>query len=337
MVFFAIWWAWVNYTWFASAYDTDDVSFRLTTFVVMAGVLVLATGVRRAAEQATSASLVVGYVIMRAALVPLWLRVAREHPERRTTAGATPLGVSLAQALWVLRPCCRARHGQMVPSSPGSCCWSWRCRTGPSAGPARRRGTATTSPSATRLFTIIVLGEVVLATSSAIATSPDRQASTCSWSVDPGRPAARLLAVVGLLQGAHGRLPRATDRLRLRLRPLPRLRVDRGGRACLAVLVEVVDGSAPRSHPGRRSSCWSPRSRVPGLLSIVHWPARSTRRWRRRRRRRDSPAMSPSCSSGCRPADGAAVRAQRAARRPGRRACGSRLPPAQPARRRLSA
>jgi low temperature requirement protein LtrA len=24
-VFFSIWWAWMNFTWFASAYDTDDV------------------------------------------------------------------------------------------------------------------------------------------------------------------------------------------------------------------------------------------------------------------------------------------------------------------------
>jgi low temperature requirement protein LtrA len=27
-VFFAIWWAWMNFTWFASAYDTDDVPYR---------------------------------------------------------------------------------------------------------------------------------------------------------------------------------------------------------------------------------------------------------------------------------------------------------------------
>ena len=44
MVFFAIWWAWVNYSWFASAYDSGDVTFRLLTFVVMTGVLVLAAG-----------------------------------------------------------------------------------------------------------------------------------------------------------------------------------------------------------------------------------------------------------------------------------------------------
>ena len=49
MVFFAIWWAWVNYSWFASAYDTGDVIFRLLTFVVMTGVLVLAAGAPRAA------------------------------------------------------------------------------------------------------------------------------------------------------------------------------------------------------------------------------------------------------------------------------------------------
>ena len=29
MVFFAIWWAWMNFTWFSSAYDTDDVAYRL--------------------------------------------------------------------------------------------------------------------------------------------------------------------------------------------------------------------------------------------------------------------------------------------------------------------
>src|ERR1700743_1752918 len=42
LVFFAIWWAWVNFTWFASAYDTDDVPYRLATLVQITGVLVLA-------------------------------------------------------------------------------------------------------------------------------------------------------------------------------------------------------------------------------------------------------------------------------------------------------
>ena len=37
MLFFAIWWAWMNFTWFASAYDTDDVPYRLAVFVQLSG------------------------------------------------------------------------------------------------------------------------------------------------------------------------------------------------------------------------------------------------------------------------------------------------------------
>src|SRR5262245_18496955 len=37
MVFFAIWWAWMNFTWFASAYDTDDVPYRVAVLVQIVG------------------------------------------------------------------------------------------------------------------------------------------------------------------------------------------------------------------------------------------------------------------------------------------------------------
>ena len=40
LVFFAIWWAWMNFSWFASAFDTDDWLYRVTTIVQMGGVLV---------------------------------------------------------------------------------------------------------------------------------------------------------------------------------------------------------------------------------------------------------------------------------------------------------
>src|SRR3954465_8943183 len=42
---FAVSWAWLNYSWFASAYDTDDWLFRLATMVQMVGVIVLALGI----------------------------------------------------------------------------------------------------------------------------------------------------------------------------------------------------------------------------------------------------------------------------------------------------
>ena len=47
LVFFAIWWAWMNFTWFASATTPTTSPYRLLTLVQMAGVLVLAAGVPR--------------------------------------------------------------------------------------------------------------------------------------------------------------------------------------------------------------------------------------------------------------------------------------------------
>ena len=36
-IFFAIWWAWMNFTWFASAYDNDDVPYRISVLVQIIG------------------------------------------------------------------------------------------------------------------------------------------------------------------------------------------------------------------------------------------------------------------------------------------------------------
>jgi low temperature requirement protein LtrA len=46
VIVFAIWWASMNFTWFASAYDNDDVPYRLLTLVQVVGVLVLAEASR---------------------------------------------------------------------------------------------------------------------------------------------------------------------------------------------------------------------------------------------------------------------------------------------------
>src|SRR5919108_3945620 len=45
LMFFGIWWAWMNFTWFASAYDTDDVVYRLATLLQIGGGLLLGAGV----------------------------------------------------------------------------------------------------------------------------------------------------------------------------------------------------------------------------------------------------------------------------------------------------
>ncbi|MCC8242889.1 low temperature requirement protein A [Saccharothrix luteola] len=101
-VFFAIWWAWMNFTWFASAYDTDDVVFRLMAMLQMAGVLVLAAGVPSATE-GDLRTVTLGYLLMRMALVAQWVRVAIEDPASRRTALRYAVGIAVAQAGWLVR------------------------------------------------------------------------------------------------------------------------------------------------------------------------------------------------------------------------------------------
>jgi len=80
MVFFAIWWAWMNFTWFASAYDTDDVPYRLAVFVQLTGALILAAGIPAAFDEHNFTLATIGYVVMRLPLVAQWLRAAVAVP-----------------------------------------------------------------------------------------------------------------------------------------------------------------------------------------------------------------------------------------------------------------
>ncbi|MEU9862829.1 low temperature requirement protein A [Streptomyces sp. NPDC047971] len=101
MVFFAIWWAWMNFTWFASAYDNDDVLYRVVTFVQIAGVLILAAGVSRVFEDDFLVA-VLGYIVMRVALAFQWLRAAHHatDPAERTMCRRYAGGVVLCQIGW---------------------------------------------------------------------------------------------------------------------------------------------------------------------------------------------------------------------------------------------
>ena len=106
---FAICWAWVNFSWFSSAYDTDDWIFRVVTMVQMVGVLVVAIGLPRMfasierGEHPDNSVMVLGYVIMRVALVFQWLRAAKQDPPRRRACLTYAITISTAQVGWVVQ------------------------------------------------------------------------------------------------------------------------------------------------------------------------------------------------------------------------------------------
>jgi low temperature requirement protein LtrA len=169
-VFFAIWWAWMNFTWFASGFDTDDVPYRLLTALQMAGVLVLAAGVPAAFDHSDLTRITVGYVIMRFAMVAQWLRAAASDPANRASAVRYAIGVTLVQLLWIGRLSI-GHHWQLwtflILAAGELAVPIWAERGAESRVPwhphhiAERYG----------LFTIIVLGECVLAATVAIQAS----------------------------------------------------------------------------------------------------------------------------------------------------------------------
>ena len=104
---FAVIWAWINFTWFASAYDTDDWVFRVVTMVQLLGVLILAMGIEPLfhslveGDHVDNAVIVGGYVIMRLALVFQWLRAARQDPARRQTCLRYATYLGAVQLGWI--------------------------------------------------------------------------------------------------------------------------------------------------------------------------------------------------------------------------------------------
>lgn len=167
-VFFAIWWAWMNFTWFASAYDTDDVAYRLLTFVQMAGVLVIAAGVATAEEHFDYVIVTIGYGIMRVGLIGQWLRASVEHADGRSTTLRYAIGLAVLQVGWFGRLLLPVEI--QMPVMLGLIVLELLVPYWAEAG-QRRRTPWHQEHIVERygLFTIIVLGEVVLSGTTAIS------------------------------------------------------------------------------------------------------------------------------------------------------------------------
>jgi low temperature requirement protein LtrA len=103
---FAVTWAWIFWTWFSSAYDTDDWIYRLLTMVQMVGVLTLALGLPAMFtslvedDHVDNGVMVIGYVVMRVPMLLQWWRASKADPGRRQLARVMMLSILVPQAIW---------------------------------------------------------------------------------------------------------------------------------------------------------------------------------------------------------------------------------------------
>ncbi|WP_329218474.1 low temperature requirement protein A [Streptomyces microflavus] len=108
MAMFAISVAWISFSWFASAFATEDWLYRVLTMLQMIGVVVFSLGLPAMFHSVDEGghlelrAMVAGYVVMRIAMVLQWWRASREAPEFRRVCLANIRWTVIAQVGWVV-------------------------------------------------------------------------------------------------------------------------------------------------------------------------------------------------------------------------------------------
>lgn len=179
-------WAWINFSWFSSAYDTDDWIFRLATMVQMVGVVVLSLGIPELFDSLAHGGAVdnrvmtLGYVIMRLAMVFLWLRAAAQDGAHRRSCLTYAAAIFVGQLGW----------SALAMASPGvrlhvvfAGVLAIVEMSGPALAESRDGGTpwhAHHMSERYSLLTIIALGEGIVGTVASVSAI----VQTKGWSAD---------------------------------------------------------------------------------------------------------------------------------------------------------
>jgi low temperature requirement protein LtrA len=185
-LFVPVWWAWVGFTFYADRFDTDDVVHRVLTLGGMFAVGALASVIPDAAQGDTTA-FALAYVAVRGLVIALNARAWLHLPAARPLLNVYVPAFSLAAGLMLL---------SVALPSPARY-WLWAVALAIDIGtPLSVRPRieavpihASHIPERIGLFTLIVLGETVVAV--VIGTS------TVEWSLESG-----VVAALGFVLGA---------------------------------------------------------------------------------------------------------------------------------------
>ncbi|MEM7065859.1 MAG: low temperature requirement protein A [Cyanobacteria bacterium P01_B01_bin.77] len=102
MAFILVWWPWNLFTWFASSFDNDDMGYRMTVMVMMAGSMIIAAALPQAMSSYDLTYVFIGYLVTRLAHVIMWFRVGRNNPKMRPMANRYVAGQVLMQSYWAI-------------------------------------------------------------------------------------------------------------------------------------------------------------------------------------------------------------------------------------------
>jgi low temperature requirement protein LtrA len=101
LLFVPIWWSWVGATFYATRFDTDDLGHRLLTLLQMIAIAVLAVNVHHGLGE-SSAGFALSYVTVRAILIVQYLVAGYHIPAARGLTTWYATGFSIAAAIWLV-------------------------------------------------------------------------------------------------------------------------------------------------------------------------------------------------------------------------------------------
>jgi low temperature requirement protein LtrA len=190
-LFVPVWWSWMIFTWYGTSFDNDDVPYRVTLFVAMLSILGLAASVGRiGVDPLAVVGFVLAYSLMRLLVAGLFVRAGRNVPtDLRPFVAYYAAGNIIGATTWL--------SSLLVPAPFRYAVWAIGLAVellGPILAVMtldNPRITFHPRHIAERygLFTLIVLGESVLAVASGTAGT--------HWA-----PAAVLTAVTGFVAAA---------------------------------------------------------------------------------------------------------------------------------------
>lgn len=183
LLFVPVWWAWMSFTWFATAFDNDDAVHRLLTMAQMVGIVALAATVHQGFG-GDLAAFGIAVAALRVPLVLQWLRAAAHDTDHAGFARTYAAGLAVGAVLWVLGTRLDAPEAVLALAPAvlvdlATPMLAVRRAPGPVFHPghiAERYG----------LFALIVIGESVLALAVALESAVEGEV-----------PAPDLIAVVG--------------------------------------------------------------------------------------------------------------------------------------------
>ncbi len=100
-LFIPIWWAWIGTTFYANRFDSDDIGHRLLIGLQMLAIAALAVNVHHGLGE-TSAGFALAYAAGRVILVIEYFRAAKYIPQARGLATRYGTGFAIAASLWLV-------------------------------------------------------------------------------------------------------------------------------------------------------------------------------------------------------------------------------------------